>query len=244
MRTVGVIQARMGSSRFPGKALATLAGKPALYWVIARAKMAASLDDVIVATSTEERDAAIAGLAVSAGVRCIRGSEEDVLARFIRVLELDPCDVVVRLTGDCPLIDPSVIDRVRYQFVPGQTDYVSLSGSFPNGLDTEVVSRDALLKAHRECRDLRQRGHVTPFIYMTPGMFSVSRVVWPYDHAHLRWVLDTPEDYRFLTAVFELLEARQLIPRFSWTDVLEICEEHPDWLSLVSHLPRNVGWTG
>jgi len=163
---IAIIQARMGSSRFPGKTLADLAGRPMLSRVVERVSQSRAIDKVVVATSIAVGDDPIAEFCAKEGVLCFRGSEDDVLDRFYRAAKEHGADVVVRITADCPLIDAAVIDRVVERFQSGDCDYASnvLHYTYPDGLDTEVFSMAALAEAWREAKKPSEREHVTPYL--------------------------------------------------------------------------------
>src|SRR5665811_2153806 len=175
MRINAVIQARVGSTRLPGKVLEDLGGRSVLEWVVRAARAATQIDTVIVATSTMAADDAVAGLADSLGVPVVRGSEDDVLSRFVAALDAHPADAVVRLTADCPLLDPTLIDAVVGAWAAAPThDYVStvLVRCLPRGLDVELVSAQALRAVDRMATG-HDRVHVTSAIYADPTAFSL-----------------------------------------------------------------------
>lgn len=203
-RVVAIIQARMGSSRFPGKTLADLAGHPILWHVVERARKATTVDDVLVATSDSVRDAPILSFCEELGVRCFCGSEDDVLDRFFHAAKEARADAIVRITADCPLIDPAVIDRVVARFSGGDLDYASncLHYTYPDGLDVEVFSFAALDKAWREAAKPSEREHVTPFLrtahFRTENVPSVK----PVPPGRYRWTVDYPADLELLRKIY------------------------------------------
>jgi spore coat polysaccharide biosynthesis protein SpsF len=207
---VAIIQARMGSTRLPGKVLADLAGMPVLARVVHRARRSRRVDQVVVATSRGPADDAVAGLCSDLAVPCFRGSEEDVLERFRDAAREHRAEAVVRLTADCPLLDPAVVDQVVEGFLAGRPDYASntLERSWPRGLDTEVLTRDALETAAREALEPYQRAHVTPFLYQHPERFRLLPVVAPEDWSGLRWTVDTPEDLALVRELYRRLGDR------------------------------------
>jgi spore coat polysaccharide biosynthesis protein SpsF len=228
MRTVAIIQARMGSTRLPGKVLADLAGEPMLAHVVSRARRAATLAEVVVATTTAPADRAVSDLCAARGWPCFRGSEDDVLDRFYRAAREHRADVVVRLTGDCPLIDPAIIDQVVRAFHAHRPDYASnvlTPRTFPRGLDVEVFSFEALARAWGEDCNAAWREHVTPYLYRQPQRFRLHRVAADADYSSLRWTVDTPEDWQLIVRLFGALGP----DRFSWLDVLALLRDHPDW---------------
>lgn len=226
--TLAIVQARMSSRRLPGKVLADLAGAPMLARQIERIMRAATLDRIVVATSDDGSDDPIAQLGAKLGVDVFRGSLDDVLERFHETAMHYPGAPIVRLTADCPLCDPAVIDKVVAAYRAGETDYVSntLARTWPDGLDVEVFSRDALDRAQREARTASEREHVTPYIYTHPDIFAIAQVRDDTDRAALRWTVDTPRDLDFVRAVYEALLADN--PAFGMTDILALLEQRPD----------------
>lgn len=204
-RVVAIIQARMGSSRFPGKVLSDLGGQPVLWHVIDRTRRAKSIDDVIVATTESALDDSISNFCAAIGICCFRGSEEDVLDRFYNAAKHLKADVVVRITADCPLIDPGVIDEVVACFKEGDLDYASntLRYTYPDGLDTEVFSFAALETTWREAQKPSEREHVTP--YLRTGKFRTCNVqsTLPVAPGAYRLTVDYPSDLQFLRKLYE-----------------------------------------
>lgn len=230
-RVVAIIQARMGSTRLPGKILKPLAGQPVLARVVDRVRRSRRIGEVVVATTTLPADDAIADLCRSRGWACERGSEEDLLDRYYRAAVAHHADVIVRITSDCPVIDPGVTDSVIDAFLASPCDYASNTlepRTFPRGLDTEVMSFAALERAWREDRDPAWREHVTPYLYRYPDRFRLRRVANDRDLSFHRWTLDTPEDYELLRRIYDALGS----DAFSWTDVLRLFDEHPDWIEI------------
>lgn len=233
MNVVAILQARMGSSRLPGKVLLDLAGEPMLVRGMNRLSRAETLDEVVVATTVEPADDAIAEICQERDEPYFRGSEEDVLDRYYRASKRHQTDVVVRVTSDCPLIDPEVVDRVVSEFLECQpkVDYASNTAprrTFPRGLDTEVMRFDALERAWRDDENPAWREHVTPYIRCHPELFRTYGVLNDEDLSHMRWTVDTPEDLAFLRRIFEHFEH----DRSSWREVLALLEAHPDWLEI------------
>lgn len=200
MTTIHVVQARMGSSRLPGKVAMDLHGRPILRVMLDRL-LAGTIDTIVVATSTEPADDVVETIASAAGIETVRGSEADVLDRFGDVLQHHPhAETVVRLTADCPLIDPVVIDEARRALDVTGADYVSntLERTFPDGLDVEVVRVEALRAAIEESTDRVEREHVTPFVYRRPERFAIGQVTAVEDAGDERWTLDTGADLEWL----------------------------------------------
>lgn len=241
MRVVAIIQARMGSTRLSGKVLHSILDKPMLWHVVERVRRARQIHEVVVATTSREADQVIVDLCQKYGWPCFRGSEEDILDRYYRTALNHQADVVVRVTSDCPLIDPGVVDQVVTTFLENQHafDYVSNAlppQTFPRGLDTEVFSFAALERAWREDDNPAWREHVTPYIYHHPEKFKLRAVVNDVDYSYMRWTVDTIEDLTFVRKVYEHFGNSF----FSWRDVIEVLEEHPEWLEINRHVKQKV----
>lgn len=241
MNVVAIIQARMASTRLPGKVLADLAGKPLLIRVVERARGARTLDIVAVATTDRPTDNPVAALCVKEGIPLFRGSEDDVLDRYYRAAQHFRAETIVRLTADCPLLDPVVVDRVVDAFQAGGHDYVSntLKPSYPDGLDTEVFAWSALEKAWLGAKLKSQREHVTPYISKQPNMFRLLNVVNECDLSALRWTVDEPQDLDLVRRIYRHLAAK---PDFGMDDVLELLRYHPELKDVNAGFDRNEGY--
>ena len=237
-RIVAIIQARMGSTRLPGKVLRTLAGQPMLARVVARARRIPDVTEVVVATTVLPEDNVIANLCNQWSCRCIRGSELDVLSRYAVAAREMSADVIVRITSDCPLLSPAVSRRVVAAYMDGGYDYVSNTRdrTFPRGLDTEIFSRSALEDADREAPDPAEREHVTPFIYWRPDRYRLSQVTDIVNRNTWRWTVDTPEDFEFTKRIYDELADRADI--FEYNDVLNVLIKHPDWATINMHIEQ------
>lgn len=213
---LAILQARMSSTRLPGKVLMPVKDTTMLGFEIERIRRSRLIDKLIIATSTDPSDDIIA--AHEWGVDCCRGDLQDVLARFAHCASSFTPDHVVRLTGDCPVIDPEVIDHLIQRHLVSGKDYTSnaLERTFPDGLDVEVIRFETLMKAHRLSHLQEDREHVTHYIYTHPELFTIQTVTWEKDLSHLRWTLDTPEDYALLKTMIE----KQSDSYFSWKDLL------------------------
>lgn len=217
---VAILQARMSSTRLPGKVMKPLAGRPMIERQIERLRRCTTLERIIVATSDETSDDPLADHVASIGVEVFRGSLNDVLDRYLGAARaFNVAGHVVRLTADCPLADPDVIDACVGRLRNLCVDYVSngRQRSFPHGLDAEAFRLEALEIAGREAVDPYEREHVTPFIYRRPERFSLAALVQETDESRLRWTVDTPEDYVFVARVYEALYAQK--PAFTSDDV-------------------------
>ncbi len=230
MRINAVIQARAGSTRLPAKVLADLGGRPVLEWVVRAARAANLVDEVIVATSTLAGDDLVADLADSLGVAVVRGSEDDVLSRFVAALDAYPADALIRLTADCPLLDPSLIDAVAGAWTGAPTvDYVStvLVRSLPRGMDIELVTAGALRAVDRMAVG-HDRVHVTSAVYAHPTAYRLLGLSVTPPANDLRVTLDTAEDLDLLRAlVVELPDAPP-----EWRDVVAILRARPDLVAI------------
>lgn len=240
MTTVCIVQARMTSTRLPGKVLLPLAGKPLLERQLERLRRARLLDAIVVATTTNASDDAIADLCAACGLACFRGSEHDVLSRYAGAAEAAGARHVARVTSDCPLLDPAVVDEVLAAYRQHACDYASNTHpqSWPHGMAVEVFSRAALEQAHAQACTPDEREHVTPFIYWRPDRFRLWNVRRDPDLSAHRWTVDTPEDYELVSRLFEAaFRQRQ---DFGLADVLEALDRHPEWARINSHVQQKV----
>lgn len=241
MKVVAIIQARMESTRLPGKVLLDLAREPMLVRVVDRARRGTALHKVVIATTTKPADDAIVQLCAERGWPWFRGSENDVLDRYYRAAVAYGADVVIRITSDCPLVDPLILDNVVHELVERQPDidYASTAfprRTFPRGLDTEVIRFDALERTWREDRNPVWREHVTPYIYHNPHAFRIHGVMNNEDLSHMRWTVDTFEDLTFMRKIYDYF----CHDRFSWLEVLGVLEQHPEWLNINRHVEQKV----
>jgi spore coat polysaccharide biosynthesis protein SpsF len=215
--SVCVVQARTGSTRLPGKVLQDLGGRPLLRFMLDRLADL-RVDEVVVATSTLERDDAVAEIARDAGRPVVRGSETDVLDRFATALATHPADHVVRLTADCPLADPVLVESVLARHLDRGADYTSnvFPRTFPRGLDCEVMTADALRTAHAEAVDPAEREHVTPFLYRRPERFALANMRNDLPLGREGWTVDTPDDLAFVRKIVAAMHERSGDDAFSW----------------------------
>ncbi len=227
---LAIIQARMGSTRLPGKILADIGGQPMLVRVVERARRASSLDGVIVATTTQTEDDVVEHLCAQRGYPCRRGHPTDVLDRYYRVAREAGAGVVVRLTADCPLIDPALIDQVVEAFLSSEppADFAAnrlpSERTFPIGLDVEVCTFAALARAWAEAEEAYQREHVMPYLYERPGRFRVLLFRCERDLSHLRWTVDTAADLELVRRIYAHFGERD---DFAWQEVLSLVERNP-----------------
>lgn len=229
--TVAIVQARCGSARLPRKVLAPILGRPMLSWVAHRLRASRLINDIVIATTALPEDDEIVSLCQSKRWACFRGSEMDVLDRYRGAAEAFGADVIVRITSDCPLIDPTVTDLVVARFLASApaVDYASncQRRTYPRGLDTEVFSMDALGRAAREDTLPEWREHVTPYLYRT-GQFQLADVMNPIDYSGLRWTVDTPEDLTLVRTIYEHFGHGD----FGWRQALDAASAHAEWASI------------
>jgi spore coat polysaccharide biosynthesis protein SpsF len=235
--TSAIIQARMSSTRLPGKVLLDLAGEPMLARVVERTRRARTIDRVLIATTVESEDEPIVELCRSRGWTVSRGSRDDVLDRYYQAAEADGADPIVRITSDCPLIAPEIIDTVAKR-LDGTIDYASNINprrTFPRGLDVEVFTFAALSAAWREDHEATGREHVTPFLYRHPERFRIALVESDKpETAWHRWSVDTPEDYELMRRIYSRFQNAD----FGWLDVLNLLDQHPDWVDVNRHIAQ------
>lgn len=241
MKTAAIIQARMGSTRLPGKILKDLMGKTILQHVIERLQQAKNIDEIIIATTTLAQDDVVVDEALKCGVKYFRGSEKDVLARYYGAAKENNIDIVVRITSDCPLIDPLVTDGIIDFFKQdGTYDIVTNAGSdltkrtYPRGLDTEVFSFRALEKDYRQADKEYQREHVTPYIYENSSkIYYYKNAV---DYSMFRWTLDTEEDFDLIKEVYRYLYSGQ--HDFNLLDIVNLFSKHPELIKINAHIEQ------
>jgi spore coat polysaccharide biosynthesis protein SpsF (cytidylyltransferase family) len=239
---LGVLQARCSSSRLPNKVLKRLQGKAMLEQQIRRLERCRRIDKMIVATSTDASDEPLATLCRAIGIDCYRGSLDDVLDRFYRAAKRFDPDHVVRLTGDCPLTDPEVVDHIIEFHLAGGYDYASNcldTCNYPDGLDAEVFSMGALETAWTDAELQSQREHVTLFINRQPGRFKIGLVRYEKDLSFMRWTVDEPEDFEFVSRVYNMLYPSK--HDFTMQDILALLEAHPELAAINGHFERNEG---
>lgn len=237
-----IIQARSDSKRLPGKVLSYIEGKPLIWHVINRAKRM-KRGQVIVATTTRKLDGDIVRIANRAGVRCFRGKTNDVLDRFFEAAIKFKANTIVRITADCPLIDPYEGDKVVTKFLTGNYDYVSNdSKTYPNGLDTECFSFDALKKAWKEAKLKSEREHVTPYIWKNPEKFKIGTIHNSNKTrlSHLRWSVDYADDLDFVRQVYSKLHTNRRI--FLMKDILHLLKKEPNLAKINAKHKRNEGY--
>lgn len=239
-----IIQARMNSSRLPGKVLKAVCGKPLLALMLERVARARTLSRTVVATTESAEDEEIAKLCRKMDVACYRGSEDDVLDRYYQAARAFDAQVIVRLTADCPLMDQVIIDRVTESFFAGRYDYASntnpLPSTWPDGTDVEVFSWGALERAWLESVKPSDREHVTFYLWNHPEKFQLHRVEHVPDWSKYRLTVDYPQDLALVRSVFEAFYARN--PAFTLSDIVTFLDARPDIMQLNQTIGRNSGW--
>ncbi|MGZ8349854.1 MAG: cytidylyltransferase domain-containing protein [Allosphingosinicella sp.] len=238
---LAILQARMSSSRLPGKVMLPLAGAPMLARQIERIRRARQVDRLVIATSDRAEDDPVAALAEAEGADVFRGSLNDVLDRFYRAAAPFAPDHVVRLTGDCPLADWEIIDRAVELCLAGGFDYVSnaLNPTWPDGLDVEVATFAALETAWREARSPVEREHVMPFITRRPERFRLGSLEAECDLSAMRWTVDEPRDYTYVSAIYDRLYPAN--HAFTTQDVLDLLAAEPELGAVNAGIERNEG---
>jgi spore coat polysaccharide biosynthesis protein SpsF len=232
------VQARMGSERLPGKVLKEVLHKPLLAYQIERLQRAREASAIVILTTTAPKDDPIVQLCATEQIDCFRGPENDVLSRYYLAAKKRKPEAIVRVTADCPLIDPEIVDLViaTYREALPQWDYVSnsLIRSFPRGLDVEIFSFAALEEVHRLANKESEREHVTPYIYHHPERYRLKNVAAHCDLSSHRWTVDTVEDFELINLL--LAELYPTNPNFVMRDVLELCKKHPEWSLINRHI--------
>jgi spore coat polysaccharide biosynthesis protein SpsF len=240
VKVVAIVQARMTSTRLPGKVLLPLAGKPVLAHVVGRIQSCETIQEILVATSTDPSDDPIVSCCREWGVACYRGSLNDVLDRYYRAAKRHGADAIVRITADCPAIDPTIVDEVVRGYLAGGYEFYGLAGDFPDGLDCTVFAFSAIERAWREAKLPSEREHVGPYIEKNPHLFKSGALVKFSGLGHHRWTLDEPRDYAFLQAVFDRLYHEEQL--FLATDVLDLLQREPQLATINNDILRNEGY--
>jgi spore coat polysaccharide biosynthesis protein SpsF len=239
MNVVAIIQARMGSTRLPGKVLMDLGGKTVLARVVDRLRRATRVKEIVVATTDSAADEAIVRECHQLEVLTFRGSELDVLDRYHEAARVFAAQAVVRITSDCPVIDPELVDETVRMFHDQRADYASnsLMPSYPRGLDTEVFTTVALERAWREAHEPYQREHVTPYFYEHPELFNVISLGSRIDYCQYRWTLDTAADLTLLRKIYARFGSQN---DFDWRQAVRLMEREPELAELNSHVVQKA----
>lgn len=240
MKTVIIVQARMTSTRLPGKIMKEVMGKSLLEYQLERMKRVKSVDEIVVATTWGDADRVIVDFCDRLSIHYFRGSEQDVLSRYYEAAKAFHADVVVRLTSDCPLIDPSIVERVLQHYFDhsAEYDYVSncLIRTYPRGMDTEIFPVGVLEEGFREATDPQDREHVTSFFYRHDQRYRLSNVAYSRDCSRHRWTVDTEEDFILIKQILEILYPAK--PDFSMEDVLDLFERDPRLFAINAHVEQ------
>lgn len=240
MRTIVLVQARMGSNRLPGKHLKEVLGKPLIAYLFERLHRIQRKPLVVLNTTVQPKDDILAQWAADHAIPFFRGSEEDVLLRYFHAAQAFSADSILRICGDCPLIDPAVIDKVLDYFIvhSPHLDYVSntLQRTYPRGMDAEIFSMDALKVAVNEAHQSEEREHVTPYFYRHPDQFHLANVAFDEDMSKYRWTVDTEEDFALVSKLIEELYPKK--NTFTLADLVECMCLHPQWYSINSTIQQ------
>lgn len=239
---VAIIQARLGSTRLPGKTLMVIEGDSLLGHLVRRVKASKYVNSIIIATTTKEEDNAIVSFARNNNLEFYRGSEDDVLDRFYKTAIKYDVETIVRVTPDCPLLDPKIMDLVISQYIGGNYDFVcnTMPSTYPDGLDTEVFSFKTLERVWNEAKKPSEREHVTPYIYSHPELFKIYNCTNHINTSGMRWVVDEAADYKFIAEVYKRLHREGEI--FYMDDILDLLSKHPELNDLNKNIKRNEGY--
>ncbi|HTY38315.1 MAG TPA: glycosyltransferase family protein [Bacteroidota bacterium] len=247
MKLCVIIQARMSSTRLPGKVMMSLGGQPVLARMIERVTSAHTPFDLVVATTTDPADEPIVSLCRDLKVECYRGHPTDLVERHWHAARMVEADALVKIPSDCPLIDPGVLDRVLgfWNAFEGHYDYVSNlhPATYPDGNDVEVLTMEALAIVRREARQDFEREHLTPYVWENPFRFRIGNITWERGlnfSRRYRWTLDYAEDMDLITHIFETLQMRTG-PLFSLDDIVQLLQNHPE-LERINSRYRGVNW--
>jgi len=243
VKVVAIVQARMGSTRLPGKVMREILDKPLLAHLITRLKESRLINRIVIATTDKATDKPISKLAQELGIDSFGGNEDDVLDRYYQTAKKYNAEVVVRITADCPLIDPELVDKVVAHYLENKDtlDYVHSGTSYPDGVvETEVFSFAALKKAWKEARLASEREHVTPYIWKNTEIFRTGTLEYEKDLSHIRLVVDDERDFRLVTEIFANLGKEGEI--FHLNDILNFLKKRPELLELNKRTVRNEGY--
>jgi len=239
-RVNAIIEARMGSTRLPGKTMMPIAGKPAIELLIERLHIAETIDSIVLATTTNPEDDVIEQFCRDRKVNCFRGSSDDVLNRVYNAAKSYKTDVVIEVTGDCPLLDPWLIDDCVRIFIESQYDYLSnfIEQSYPPGIDVQIFTFEVLEEMERLAKDPEYREHVTLYILKHPQQYRMHNIVAPPELTYPDWHLELDEfkDYELIKLIYENLYFKD--PRFRTTDIIALLNSHPEWLAINRNVHR------
>jgi spore coat polysaccharide biosynthesis protein SpsF len=240
MKTVAIIQARLGSTRLPAKVLRSLGGRPMIDWVVERTSQCETIDEVVVATSREWLDDPLVEHCEKQNWNVVRGSEQDVLSRYVLAAEKFQADNIVRITADCPLIDSQVVDQVVTKLVEDvRNDYACNffpNRHYPRGLDAEAFTMETLEKVDQMAIDKNSREHVTLKIYRQPVDFRIVSICNSTDQSKYRWTVDTQEDFDLISQIIEHFASND----FSYSEIIAAYGEHPEWRRINQDVQQKV----
>lgn len=238
MKVLAIVQARMGSSRLPGKVLKQVNGKSLLLHQVDRLKKCQKIHQIVIATTIKPEDDQIVKLCENNDIDFFRGSEDDVLERYYETRKNFGGEVIVRLTSDCPLIDPNVVDGTIQFFLDNTFDYVSntIERTFPRGLDTEVFSKEVLEVAFNNATLVRDREHVTAYVYSHPEKFNVGMYKDECDYSFYRWTVDTEEDFQLIKKIFEAYKGEE--EKLNYSAIITLMENNPEWKKINEHIEQ------
>lgn len=239
MNIVAIIQARLGSARLPNKILKKLDGQTLLEFLINRLKYSKKISRIVLATTDKKTDDMLVECAKKLGIGCYRGSEEDVLDRTYNAAKQHSADIVVRITSDCPLNDPKLIDSMIDEFLHSNPDYLCnrKPPTFPDGFDIEIFSFRSLEKAWKEAKFRFEREHVTPYISEHADMFRVKSIFYKKDYSHIRLTIDYEEDFELVKKVYDALYPKNR--QFTLEDILDFLDKNPELLKINAHYVRD-----
>jgi len=238
--TLAIIQARMGSSRLPEKILKPLANRPALWHIVNRLTHSKNIDKVVIATTVDPKDDPVEQFCADNNIPCYRGSEDDVLDRYYQCAKLYKGDNIIRITGDCPVIDPVIVDEMMDHYFKEGYDLYGLGGEFPDGLDCTVFNFKTVEQTWNNAKLPSEREHVCPYMENHPEIFKIGSYKKFKGLSHLRWTLDEENDYEFLTIVYDRLYNEDKL--FLTKDILDLLQKEPDLLKINSDIIRNEGY--
>ncbi|MDV2583345.1 glycosyltransferase family protein [Alkalibacillus haloalkaliphilus] len=240
MNVVAIVQTRMGSTRLPGKVLKPVLSKPLLEYQVERLRRTECLDQIVIATTTQAEDQTIVDFSKELSIPYYRGSEEDVLSRYVEAANHYDADVIVRITSDCPIIDPQVIDQVVSYYLENHHDYDYVSNTlqrtYPRGMDTEVFSKNLLEKVSKLAETQSEREHVTAYILKRSDQYKVKNIAHSENHSDNRWTVDTVEDFQLIKKIIEHLYPKD--PHFTLEDTLKLLKEYPEWKKINAHVEQ------
>ncbi|KAF0819044.1 N-Acetylneuraminate cytidylyltransferase [Bacillus sp. ZZV12-4809] len=238
MKIVGIIQARMGSTRLPGKIMKQVRGKSLLDYQLERVQKSNKLDEIIVATTIKGQDDYIVDFCKERNIKVSRGSEDNVLERYYHAAKEANADIVVRMTSDCPLIDPEIIDLVISSYLENSLDYVSNTQirTYPRGMDTEVFSFSVLEQAFMNAQKEYEKEHVTPYLYLNPNLYSIGQVENDVDLSKYRLTVDTPEDFELISILIEDLYQENKL--FGLDKIIQKLEQEPHLFEINKHIEQ------